>query len=56
VVFNSQFVIRNSELITWNLTNNSGRYVANGTYLVIAEVKGEKGKTYAYSAKLGVRR
>jgi hypothetical protein len=40
----------------WNLTNLAGRSVANGTYLVIAEVKGVSGKVYAYSAKLGVRR
>jgi hypothetical protein len=39
----------------WNLTNSAGRNVANGTYLVVAEVKGGKG-TYAYSAKIGVKR
>jgi flagellar hook assembly protein FlgD len=41
---------------TWNLRNSAGRYVANGGYLVIAEVKGISGKVYAYSAKVGVRR
>jgi hypothetical protein len=40
----------------WNLTNLAGRDVANGGYLIIAEVKGISGKVYAYSAKVGVRR
>jgi hypothetical protein len=42
--------------ITWNLTNNAGRNVANGTYLIVAEAIGNNAKTYKYSAKLGVRR
>ena len=42
--------------LTWNLTNTAGRFVANGTYLVIAEVKGASGKVYAYSAQLGVKK
>jgi hypothetical protein len=42
--------------LSWNLTNTAGRRVANGTYLVVAEVKGVSGKTYAYSTKLGVKR
>ena len=42
--------------IVWDLRNNSGRIVANGTYLVIAEVKDRSGKTYQYSARLGVKR
>jgi len=41
---------------SWDLRNTAGRFVANGTYLVIAEVKDRNGKTYQYSAKLGVRR
>jgi len=40
----------------WNLQNQNGRFVANGTYLVIAEVKDNKGMSYHYSAKLGVKR
>jgi predicted RNase H-related nuclease YkuK (DUF458 family) len=42
----------------WNLTNNAGRNVANGTYLVIAEVvgAGSARPKYRYSAKLGVKR
>jgi flagellar hook assembly protein FlgD len=40
----------------WNLTNTAGRNVANGTYLVIAEVVGASGQRYHYSAKLGVKR
>jgi len=44
------------EAITWNLTNNAGRIIANGAYLVVAEVKAGNGKIYLYSAKLGVKR
>ena len=40
----------------WDLRNQAGRIVANGTYLVIAEVKSASGKTYTYSARLGVKR
>jgi hypothetical protein len=39
----------------WNLTNGADRSVANGSYLLVAEVKGAKG-SYMYSAKVGVRR
>ena len=42
--------------IIWDLRNNTGRFVANGTYLVVAEVKGRDGRMYQYSARLGVRR
>jgi len=42
--------------IVWDLRNSAGRIVANGTYLIIAEVKDRNGRVYAYSAKLGVRR
>jgi len=42
--------------IIWDLRNNAGRFVANGTYLVIAEVKDRSGKVYRYSARLGVKR
>jgi len=42
--------------IVWNLTNNAGRFVANGTYLVIAEAKSANGKIYRYSARIGVNR
>jgi hypothetical protein len=40
----------------WNLTNNAGRYVANGTYLIVVEAIGVSGKRFAYSAKIGVNR
>jgi hypothetical protein len=46
---------QNSAKFVWNLTNAAGRNVANGTYLIIAEARGAKG-TYAYSAKVGVKR
>jgi len=45
-----------SRVLTWDLRNPAGRFVANGTYLVIAEVKGADGRTYQYSARLGVKR
>jgi uncharacterized repeat protein (TIGR02543 family) len=45
-----------SRSVVWDLTNNAGRYVANGTYLVIAEAKGITGKVYRYQAKMGVKR
>ena len=45
-----------NEPISWDLRNNSGRFVANGTYLVIAEVKDTKGMNHHYSGKLGVKR
>ena len=41
---------------TWNLRNSVGRFVANGTYLIIAEIKDTNGKTYIYNAKIGVKR
>ena len=48
--------VRNDKEILWNLTNSAGRNVANGSYLIIAEVKGVSGKVYRYSAKVGVKR
>jgi hypothetical protein len=47
--------VRGNE-VSWNLTNKSGRFVANGTYLFAAQVKSANGKIYSYSAKLGVKR
>jgi Leucine-rich repeat (LRR) protein len=41
--------------LSWNLTNIAGRNVANGSYLIVAQARGAKG-TYAYSAKVGVKR
>ena len=40
--------------ITWNLTNSSGRFVANGTYLIIVEATGISGRKFTYSARIGV--
>jgi hypothetical protein len=40
----------------WDLTNTAGRFVANGTYLVVVETKNRDGKISRYSAKLGVKR
>ena len=45
-----------SRVLTWDLRNTAGRIVANGTYLVIAEAKDRNGRTYTYSARLGVKR
>jgi len=54
IVFTTR--VNGNEKITWDLRNSSGRFVANGSYLVIAELKGISGKVYQYSAKLGVKR
>ena len=42
--------------VVWDLTNNNGRFVTNGTYLIIVEAKGISGKKYTYSTRIGVRR
>jgi hypothetical protein len=47
---------KSSETFVWNLKNKAGRFVGNGTYLVVAEAKSMGGKTYVYSAKLGIKR
>ncbi|MCL1947953.1 MAG: hypothetical protein FWF51_12515 [Chitinivibrionia bacterium] len=49
-------VVYSGNNLIWDLRNNAGRFVANGSYLVIAEVKGTNGKVYYYSAKFGVKR
>ncbi|MCL2845972.1 MAG: hypothetical protein FWE23_11100, partial [Chitinivibrionia bacterium] len=40
--------------IVWNLTNQSGRFVANGTYLIIVEATTVSGRRFVYSARIGV--
>ena len=42
--------------VIWDLRNPAGRFVANGTYLVIAEATDRNGRIYRYSARLGVNR
>jgi len=42
--------------IVWNLTNANGRFVANGTYLVVVEATGISGRRFTYSSKIGVNR
>jgi hypothetical protein len=44
--------------MVWDFRNSAGRIVANGTYLVIAEIvgAGSARPKYRYSAKLGVKR
>jgi hypothetical protein len=49
-------VANRSGNIIWDLNNNAGRKVANGSYLVIARIEDVNGKIYMYSAKLGVKR
>jgi hypothetical protein len=41
---------------TWDLRNSAGRFVANGTYLVVVEAREANGKVSYYSAKIGVKR
>jgi uncharacterized repeat protein (TIGR02543 family) len=45
----------NSDEVVWDLTNSAGRLVANGTYLAVADVRGNK-DVYRYSAKIGIKR
>ncbi|MCL2844378.1 MAG: YDG domain-containing protein [Chitinivibrionia bacterium] len=45
-----------SSAVLWNLTNQSGRYVANGTYLIIVEATGISGRRFTYSTRIGVNR
>jgi len=42
--------------VIWDLRNPAGRFVANGTYLVVVEAKNINGRIYRYSARLGVKR
>ena len=42
--------------IIWNLTNNNGRFVANGTYLIVVEATGISGRRFVYSTRIGVSR
>jgi hypothetical protein len=57
VVFTETAVGANHHLpIIWNLQNQSGRFVANGTYLIIVEATGISGRRYTYSARIGVNR
>ena len=42
--------------LIWDLRNQNGRLVANGTYLVAVEAKDRNGRTHVYSARLGVNR
>jgi hypothetical protein len=47
---------RSDEDFVWNLTNNAGRFVGNGTYLVLVEAISVSGRRFTYSARLGVNR
>jgi len=48
---------RNNDVFVWNLTNNAGRFVGSGTYLIIAEaIDIMSGQVYVHYAKIGVRR
>ena len=40
----------------WDLTNNAGRFVASGAYLIVAEARGMSGNVWRYSSKLSVIR
>ncbi|MCL2845068.1 MAG: hypothetical protein FWE23_06420 [Chitinivibrionia bacterium] len=49
-----------SSAIVWNLTNTNGRFVANGTYLIVVETQclasPSGGRRFTYSARIGVNR
>ena len=42
--------------IVWNLTNQSGRYVANGAYLIVVEATTVSGRRITYSTRIGINR
>jgi hypothetical protein len=48
--------VTREDKVVWDLRNSTGRNVVNGTYLVVAQVRGSSGKTYMYSANIGVSR
>ena len=56
VVFASTASTGSATGAVWDLRNSAGRLVANGTYLVVAEVKALDGRVYRYSSLLGVKR
>ncbi len=41
---------------TWDLRNSAGRFVANGSYLVVVEATDRNGVKFRWSDKLGVKR
>jgi hypothetical protein len=41
--------------IFWDLRNTAGRFVANGTYLIIIEARGRNGRIFMDSARIGVQ-
>jgi hypothetical protein len=49
-------VVANADGKTWDLRNSAGRFVANGSYLVVVEKTSRDGKVSHYSAKIGVKR
>ncbi|MCL2844522.1 MAG: hypothetical protein FWE23_03600 [Chitinivibrionia bacterium] len=42
--------------VIWNLQNQSGRFVANGTYLIVVEATSAGGRRFTYSSRIGVNR
>ncbi|MDR0303171.1 MAG: hypothetical protein LBH98_00130 [Chitinispirillales bacterium] len=56
IVFVEQSRQAQKKHFVWNLNNLSGKKVANGAYLVVAECAGIDGRVYSYSAKIGVKR
>lgn len=52
----SNVVYKSSDNFVWNLRNQNGRFVANGTYLVVAKTKSISGRTSVFATKLGVKK
>jgi hypothetical protein len=52
--FNLDGVVSNE--VEWDLVNQSGRLVASGTYLIIAEATSVSGRRFVYTGRIGVRR
>ena len=57
--FGNEFLKRLKRVLdgtSWDLRNELGRIVVNGSYLVIVEAKDKNENVYYYSAKVGVKR
>ena len=46
----------NTDTFTWNLRNQAGRLVTSGTYLILVEARGQSGRFFLYSSRVGVNR
>jgi hypothetical protein len=47
---------KSTDAFAWNLTNKLGRFVENGSYLIVAEAKSVNGRIYRYTTKVWVKK